>query len=114
MEKIENKTKNSTKGERENFARASISHQCEIFAPGCEIFAPRCEIFAPRCEIFAQGCEKIRSPHLLFFFYSSSAPDFKSIKLVLDRTRRAWIDSTNLALKAYKNYKISHKMRSVE
>ena len=36
-------------------------------------------------------------------FCSSSAPDFKSIKLVLARIRRAWIDSTNLALKAYKN-----------
>ena len=62
---------------------------------------------------FAQGCEKPRSV-LLLLFCSSSAPDFNSIKLVLARIHRAWIDSTNLALKACKNYKISHKMRSEE
>ena len=99
MAKRENKTKKSTKGERENFAWATISHQCEN---------------SHQCEIFAQGCEKLRSAHLLFFFCSSFALDFKSVKLVLARIRCAWIDSTNSALKACKNYKISHKMRSVE
>ena len=72
------------------------------------------ENFARGCEIFAQGCEKIRSAYLLFSSCSSSAFDFKSVKLVLSRIGRAWIDSTNLALIACKNYKISHKLRSVE
>ena len=65
--------------------------------------------FAP-VRNFAQGCKKPRYVLLLVLFYSSSALDFKSVKLVLARIHRAWIDSTNLALKACKNYKISHKM----
>ena len=57
---------------------------------------------------------KVRNFALMFLSCSSSASDFKSVKLVLTRIRRAWIDSTNLALIAFKNYKINHKMRSVE
>ena len=92
MVKGENKIKKSTKG------RENISHDIN---------------FAP-VRNFAQGCEKPRYVLLLVFFYSSYALDFKSVKLVLARIHRAWIDSTNLALKAFKNYKISHKMRSEE
>ena len=68
-------------------------------------------------EILHQGAKFLHrdAKNLVqLIFCSSSAPDFKSVKLVLARIRRAWIDSTNLALKACKNYKISHKMRSVE
>ena len=80
MEKEKTKIKKSTKrGDRENFAW----HEFRTMRK-----------FAPWCE-FSSFC-------------SSSAPDFKSVKLVLARIHRAWIDSTNLALKACKNYKINH------
>ena len=46
---------------------------------------------------------------LKLIFCSSSASDFKSVKLILTRILRGWINSTNLALIACKNYKISHK-----
>ena len=63
------------------------------------------EKFSHQCEIFTQGCEKLRFVLLLLLFCSSSALDFKSVKLVLARIHHAWIDSTNLALKPCKNYK---------
>ena len=47
---------------------------------------------------------------LQLIFCSSFAPDFKSVKLVLTQILCGWIDSTNLALIACKNYKFSHKM----
>ena len=51
---------------------------------------------------------------LQLIFCSSSAFDFKFVKLVLTRILYAWVDPTTLTLIACKNYKISHKMRSVE
>ena len=89
MAKGENKIKKSTKGEREHFARHQFRTSAKISHRDAKNF-------------------------VLFFFCSSYAPDFKFVKLALARIHRAWIDSTNLALKACKNYKISHKMRSEE
>ena len=71
----------------------------------------RCEILHP-----AKNFSRLRNLHyfiflpLLLLFPSN----FLSTMLSSTQILHAWIDSTNLALIACKNYKISHKMRSVE
>ena len=81
-------------GKRGKNDKKGKNFEGEIFAQGCEIFAHGCEIFAHGCEIFAS----------VLFFWSTFPFDFKSVKLFLTRILYAWVDSTNLALIACKNY----------
>ena len=61
----------------------------------------------PRCSNFLVAPLFL---HFLLFFPSG----ILSVMLSLTRILRAWIDSTILAQLARKNYKIFHKMLSVE
>ena len=62
-------------------------------------------------EHFSHGCKILA---YVFFFWSTFPSNLKYVKLVLTQIVYAWVDQTNLALIACKNYKISHKMRSIE
>ena len=63
---------------------------------------------------FRIGVRNCSCTLLLLFFCSLFPSDFISAKQGLTRILYAWVHSTSLALIVCKNYKISHKILSVE